>query len=136
MPPQGRLGDNSLVPVDVHGCLICPHTCIGPAISGSPNTLVNFLPALRVGDNGVHAVCCGPNVWIAAQGSPTVLINFRPAHRLGDMDAHCGGIGRLVQGSPNVIVGDTPSSGATPFDAAMVARKRSGKIGVSCTPEE
>lgn len=105
MPPQGRLGDKSFVPVDAHGCLVCPHPAIGPAIQGSPNVLVNYRPALRVGDPGTHAACCGPNTWTAQTGSGTVLINGRPAHRQGDMDAHCGGIGHLIEGSMNVIVG-------------------------------
>ncbi len=105
MPPQGRLGDKSQVPVDAHGCPACPHSAIGPAISGSPDTHVNFRLALRVGDNGIHAACCGPNTWVAVQGSATVLINNKPAHRLSDMDIHCGGIGKMVEGSPDVIVG-------------------------------
>lgn len=105
MPPQSRLGDKSQVPIDVHGCPACPHTCIGPAIAGSPNVMTNNRPSLRVGDNGVHAACCGPNTWIAQQGSGTVMINNKPAHRLGDTDIHCGGIGRMVEGSNNVVTG-------------------------------
>ena len=105
MPPQGRVGDKSFCPADAHGCLACPHPVIGPATAGSPNVIVNGLPALRVGDPGVHAACCGPNTWQAAKGSGTVLINNIPAHRLGDMDQHCGGVGNLVEGSPNVLVG-------------------------------
>jgi hypothetical protein len=33
------------------------------------------------------------------------LINNRPAHRIGDTDQHCGGVGFLVEGSLDVIVG-------------------------------
>lgn len=105
MPPQGRLGDKSQAPIDVHGCVACPHPVIGPAVQGSPDVLVNNRPALRVGDKGIHAPCCGPNMWEAVIGSATVLINNKPAHRLGDMDKHCGGPGVLIEGSPNVIVG-------------------------------
>ncbi len=105
MPPQGRLGDNSQVPADAHGCPACAHPCIGPAIVGSPDVLTNNLPSLRVGDKGVHAACCGPNMWTAAKGSGTVLINGKAAHRQGDQDTHCGGNGKLVAGSPNVITG-------------------------------
>jgi len=61
--------------------------------------------ALRVGDPGTHAACCGPNSWSAAKGSGTVYINNIPAHRLGDTTTHCGGVGTLIVGSPNVIVG-------------------------------
>ena len=69
MPPQGRVGDNALVPADAHGCPACPHPATGPATAGSPNVLVNGMPALRLGDPGVHAACCGPNSWVAAKGS-------------------------------------------------------------------
>lgn len=105
MPPQGRLGDNSMVPADAHGCPACPHPCVGPAIKGSPNVNVNSMPALRVSDTGVHAACCGPNQWTAAKGSGTVNINNLAAHRLGDTDTHCGGSGQLIAGSGNVITG-------------------------------
>jgi uncharacterized Zn-binding protein involved in type VI secretion len=105
MPPQGRVGDLSQVPADVHGCPACPHPCIGPATKGSPTVKVNKLPALRVTDSGIHAACCGPNTWVAQAGSATVFINSLKAHRQGDADTHCGGSGKLIMGSPNVIVG-------------------------------
>lgn len=105
MPPQGRLGDKSMVPADAHGCPACPHPCVGPAIVGSPDTLVNKRPALRVGDKGIHAACCGTNMWTAAAGSGTVFINNKGAHRQTDAVVHCGGMGRLIEGSTNVIVG-------------------------------
>jgi len=105
MPPQGRLGDRSIIPADAHGCPTCAHPCVGPAITGSEDVTVNGRPALRVGDHGVHSACCGPNTWQAIRGSGTVKINDRPAHRLGDSDQHCGGCGNLLEGSPDVIVG-------------------------------
>jgi len=103
--PQGRLSDLSMVNADAHGCPACPHPCIGPAILGSPNVMVNSLPALRVNDIGLHAACCGPNMFSAKSGSATVLINGKGAHRKDDIDQHCGGMGRMVTGSPNVVVG-------------------------------
>lgn len=106
MPGQGRVGDKSKIPADAHGCLGCPHTGVGPAVAGSPDVRCNGRPALRVGDPGVHAACCSSNTWKAQTGSATVFINGRAAHRLDDLDKHCGGIGKLVEGSPNVIVGD------------------------------
>jgi len=112
MPAQGRLKDKSFAPADAHGCGACPHPVTGPAIKGSSNVFVNSLPALRVGDNGVHSACCGPNIWTAVKGSATVFINGRAAHRMGDQDQHCGGIGNLIEGSPNVIVGDSGAGGA------------------------
>lgn len=111
MPEQGRVGDNAQVPADSHGCPACPHPAIGPAIAGSPDVLVNGKPALRVNDPGVHAACCGPNSWNAKAGAPGVLINGKKAHRKGDATKHCGGNGKLVVGSPDVIVGDYVSSG-------------------------
>lgn len=105
MPGQGRLGDSSHAPVDAHGCPGCPHNVKGPAVTGSADVLVNGRPALRMGDQGIHAACCGPNMWVAVMGSGTVLINGRPAHRKGDLDLHCGGPGKLEEGSDDVIVG-------------------------------
>ncbi|MCO4761609.1 MAG: PAAR domain-containing protein [Myxococcales bacterium] len=104
-PPQSRLGDKSMVPADAHGCPACPHPCIGPAVAGSPDVMVNGRPALRVGDPGVHAACCGPNTWKAKAGSGTVFINDKKAHRLGDSDKHCGGTGQMVEGSGDVFTG-------------------------------
>jgi uncharacterized Zn-binding protein involved in type VI secretion len=72
---------------------------------GSPNVLVNNLPALRVTDQGIHIACCGPNMWVATKGSSSVLINNLAAHRQGDQDQHCGSVGQLISGSPNVQVG-------------------------------
>lgn len=105
MPGQARLGDKSQAPIDVHGCPACPHPAVGPAIIGSPNTKVNKRPAVRVNDTGIHMACCGPNTWTAIVGSKTVFINNMAAHRMGDQDRHCGGIGTMIEGSLNVIVG-------------------------------
>jgi uncharacterized Zn-binding protein involved in type VI secretion len=63
------------------------------------------MPAVRVGDKGVHAACCNTNTWTAQAGSATVFINNQKAHRVGDADTHCGGRGQMVVGSPNVVTG-------------------------------
>ncbi len=120
MPPVGRVGDNSNVPMDVHGCMACPHTCIGPGIQGSNDVLTNGLPTLRLQDKGVHSPCCGPNDWHAVQGSATVLVNGKPVHRQGDMDQHCGGLGKLIEGSPNVVAGGSPTNVPTPFPVVVI----------------
>jgi hypothetical protein len=73
---------------------------------------VNRRPALRIDDPGIHAACCGANTWTATTGSLTVFINGKGAHRMGDQERHCGGMGRLVEGSPNVIVGESGGAGA------------------------
>ena len=111
MPPQARLGDKALIPADAHGCVACPHTASGPAVAGSPNVNVNGRPAIRVDDPGIHTACCGGNTWNAQTGSKSVFINGKPAHRLGDVVRHCGGVGKCIEGSGNVFVGDTGSSG-------------------------
>jgi uncharacterized Zn-binding protein involved in type VI secretion len=105
MRRQGRLGDKAHVPFDSHGCPACTHAATGPAVSGSPDVRVNRKPALRIDDKGVHAPCCGANLWTAVEGSATVFINGRPAHRVGDATKHCGGRGKLIEGSDNVYVG-------------------------------
>lgn len=69
---------------------------------------------MRVNDPGIHAVCCGPNLWSAKTGSATVLINGRQAHRMGDQTRHCGGTGTMMEGSPNVVVGDLTRAGRGP----------------------
>ncbi len=105
MPGQARLGDKSNCPADAHGCPACPHPCVGPAIVGSPDVMVNGKPAIRVDDQGVHAACCGPNMWTAKMGSSTVKVNNKAAHRMGDQDQHCGGTGQMIEGSTNVMTG-------------------------------
>lgn len=102
MASAGRVGDRARVPADSHGGTCCPHAATGPATAGSPDTLINWKPALRVGDRGTHGSCCGPGTWIAGEGNPTVLINDRPVHRKGDVTVHCGGYGVLIEGSPDV----------------------------------
>jgi len=132
MPGQGRLGDKANVPLDTHGCPACPHpAAIGPAIKGSPDVNVNRRPALRVDDPGVHAACCGTNTWTATQGSMTVFINGKSAHRIGDQNRHCGGIGQLVEGSPNVIVGESNGGGTGGSTAAGGSSGLAGNAGPS-----
>ncbi len=106
MSAQGRVGDRGTVTACAHGCPACPHTATGPAIAGSPDVFCDQRPALRVGDPGVHAACCGANTWTATKGSATVFINHRPAHRKHDAQRHCGGDGELIEGSPTVMVED------------------------------
>lgn len=105
MAKAARLGDKANCPADSHGNLCCPHNVTGPAIKGSSNVNINGLPALRLGDPGIHATCCGSNTWECSEGSSTVFINGLPAVRMGDMTTHCGGIGKIISGSPNVNIG-------------------------------
>ena len=110
-PPAARLGDKAQIPADAHGCVACPQPAIGPAIAGSPDVLTNNRPAIRQNDPGLHAACCGTNTWNASQGSATVFINNKPAVRQGDQTKHCGGSGRMIEGSSNVIIGGTTTGG-------------------------
>ena len=105
MPEQARVSDLAKCDADAHGCPSCPHPPIGPGICGEPTVLVNGLAALRFGDPGIHALCCGPNTWNVNAGSATVIIGGEKAARKGDATKHCGGAGTLKTGSGDVITG-------------------------------
>jgi uncharacterized Zn-binding protein involved in type VI secretion len=113
MPLAGRVGDQAK----------CP-TCTneGPAKEGSPDVFINGLAALRVGDPGKHGGCGGDGTWNADKGSRTVFINGVPAHRVGDAAKYGGGEGQLVQGSPNVQIGDRGGGSAkeVPHDRVLI----------------
>lgn len=104
MPPATRTGHESRNPADSHGAKCCPHSVIGPAVSGSPNVFLEGLPMLRVGDPGVHSACCASNSWQCAAGSTDVFVNGIPAVRRGDATRHCGGAGAMVNGSTTVFL--------------------------------
>jgi|SRR5439155_10488649 len=106
MPGAARLADMGKVDSDAHGCPACPHPGIGPAIQGSPDVNINNMPAVRVDDLGIHAVCCAMNMWTATKGSGTVFINGKAAHRKDDAQKHCGGDGKMNTASSDVIIGD------------------------------
>lgn len=101
----GRIGDRARNPRDRHACSACAHDVVGPAVAGSPDVIINDRAALRVGDPGVHSRCCDANTWKALGHAPTVIFNNRFVHRLDDETEHCGGIGRLIEGSDDVIIG-------------------------------
>ncbi len=100
--PSGyaRVGDIVEAPADAHGCPACPHSTVGKFIEGSTTVILNDLPAVRVGDGGLHGPCCGPGTLTVIEGDPTVLIDGRPAARKGSRTEHCGGFGEVVSGSP------------------------------------
>ena len=75
-------------------------------MKGEPTVLVGKLPAARMGDNGQHAACCGPNAYVIMKGSATVLIGKMPAARIGDDLLHCGCFpGKIMKGEPTVLIG-------------------------------
>jgi len=90
------VGDIARCQEDSHGCPGCPHTVKGPITTGSPTVKVRNKPAARMGDTGVHRICCGDNTFTIMEGDPTVLIDGTPAARIMDMTQHCGGVGRIV----------------------------------------
>lgn len=133
MAGAARLGDKAQVPLDAHGCLACPHPAIGPAIAGSTDVNTNRRPAIRLDDPGLHAACCGTNTWKAMQGSQTVFINSKPAVRMGDQTQHCGGIGRMVEGSQNVIIGGPPGMGVAGPSTASAGATGAGTAAAPAT---
>jgi|GEM_PF-1782727 len=123
--PQARLSDKSFAPIDIHGKSCCPHIAVsGPALEGSPDVFVNGLSALRVGDKGVHFICCGENKWEAIEGSASILINGKPACRLGDKTKHCGGDGTLIGGSSDTLLGDVGGTTTASSSQSLEEKKK------------
>jgi uncharacterized Zn-binding protein involved in type VI secretion len=106
MPAAARLGDKAQVDADAHGCPACPHKGVGPIVAASADVFVNDRPAARKDDLGIHAVCCGPNMYTINAGSPTVYVNGKPFARMNDDTKHCGGNGPIIEGSPDVLIDD------------------------------
>lgn len=107
MPEAARVSDLSKGDPHAHGCPACPHPVQGPIVQGSPSVLINGLPAARVGDMGVSAACCGPNIYELSVGSSTVFINGKAAVRKNDDIKQCLSFtGKVITGSPDVIIGD------------------------------
>lgn len=119
MPAAARLGDKAQIQADSHGCPACPHPGIGPITTGSPDVNVNSRPAARVDDMGLHAACCGPNKFDLVKGSPNVYVNGKPFARDTDKTKHCGGSGKIIEGSPDVGVND--GAGASGLGSYIIA---------------
>ncbi len=103
MPEVARIEDHALITHSSATCPARPASCDGPANVASPNATINGQPILRLGDTGHHAVCCGPNLWIAYQGSANFFVNGKAVVRKGDTTMHCGGFGEMRDGSSNVF---------------------------------
>lgn len=100
-----RVNDPVEAKADVHGAPCCPHQVKGFITVGSTDVFINGQPAARVGDQGMHAACCGPNTFVIAVGSNTVFVNNQKAARTKDTTLHCGGSsGEITQGSDDVFV--------------------------------
>lgn len=103
--PVCSIGDHARNERDVHACSKCPHDVRGPATEGSPTVHVNGKAVLRRCDKGVHSSCCGSQEWEAVQGSATVLVDGRPVVRLNDTTRHCGGLGKMIEASSDILIG-------------------------------
>lgn len=107
------LGDRSKILLDHHGCPACPHPdAQGPAITASNDVRINGMPALREGDIGIHAACCNTNTWKVLKGSGKVIVNGKQLVRKHDPTKHCGGHGKMIDGSHNVVDGSGDAEGA------------------------
>ncbi|MBB4866542.1 putative Zn-binding protein involved in type VI secretion [Pseudomonas nitritireducens] len=85
--PAARLSDQNACPLPGHG--------VNPAVTGSPNVIIDGLAALRVGDS----TACGD---VVTEGIATILVNGQPIAFLGSATAH-GGV--IITGSGDVLVG-------------------------------
>jgi uncharacterized Zn-binding protein involved in type VI secretion len=90
---------------------LCDHHNKSTSLTGSANVLINNRSALRIGDRGRPMDCGNTSHWRASEGANRVLINGRAAHRSGDETRHCCGLGYLIDGSLNVLIGDQQQSG-------------------------
>lgn len=91
-----RVGSKAECAADAHGCPACPHVVVGPVQSGSPEILLDGKPAARVDDFGIHAACCGPNMFHILDGDEEVLIHGKAAAMRGSKTQHCGGEGEII----------------------------------------
>ena len=74
-----------------------------PLVSGSPNVLINGIPAGRRNDPyGIQCSTKKCHGGSAAGGSGSVRVNGRPLVRIGD-GVSCGSVSAM--GSPNVFAG-------------------------------
>lgn len=123
MAEASRLGDIT------SSCPRCPHGTQSVAVEGSKSVLINNMPALRVGDGGMHGTCC-ETLWAALAGSPTVYINNRRVVRKGDATACNSGKGMMLSGSANVRIGESRSNGdftVEHFSPSFILMDRTGK---------
>lgn len=122
MPGSCRLGDKAQAEMDTHGAVCCPHPAVtGPAISGSSDVNINGKPALRIEDIGLHMSCCGSNVWKVMKASGQVFINGSQMVRKGDPTQHCGGNGKMIEASGNVV-DNSPLLGSPILGQSVTAR--------------
>lgn len=123
--PAARQSDQDSCPLPGHS--------VNPAVTGSPNVLINGLPALRVGDRSA----CGDAV---AEGMSSILVNGLPIAFLGSATSHGG---MIITGSADVLVGNqhvpapfnppTPLSSLPVFSCQLQLSASNGQA-YSCLP--
>ncbi|MEH6389444.1 PAAR domain-containing protein [Pseudomonas profundi] len=86
--PVARIGDMTECPKDKHGS--------NPITQGSPDVLIEGVPAARMGD----PTACGSMLVGGVSGS--VMINGKPAAVLGSTGNHGNAV---VSGSTTVVIG-------------------------------
>src|SRR5262245_30654513 len=112
--PAARVGDFHLCPMQTPAVVPIPHVG-GPVLPpGTPNVMIEGMPAACVGD---MMICVGPPD-IFVMGSTGVFVGGRPAVRVGDMTAH---LGSVVMGAMTVMIGDTGGGGGGAAGGAMSA---------------
>jgi hypothetical protein len=70
-------------------------------------------------------------MWQAQQGSSTVFINGKAAYRKNDPSKHCGGDGKLIEGSDDVIVGDASGGGSSASGSGQTSNSNTSETGQS-----
>lgn len=117
--PTAREGDRARSHDAAHNCRDCEEVIEGPATTGSDNVHLNGRRILRLCDRGTHTNCPDSR-WRAVEGAATVFVNRRPVVRLGDDSQHCDGMGELIEGSEDCLIGG-PSAFAstTPIEAVV-----------------
>ena len=105
-----------------HSCPMCngatPHAG-GPVVTGSPNVFINGKPVARLGD---FCACCGAVAKIAT-GHANVFVNGLPIATTDSLTSHGG---RIVTGSPNVLIGNRKAKISTLPPAALPVSKVAG----------
>lgn len=118
--PAARQTDPVACPVPGHGT--------NPLVTGSPNVLMDGLPAARLSDKSA----CGSAV-VGAVAS-TVFINGLPAATLGSTGDH-GSV--IVAGSGTVIIGSGGGGAAfTPVSPLSIASAVIGQAGPALLAEQ
>jgi len=99
--PEGYacVGMKAFAPAVSFGTPADPLPTIGVITTGSSHVLVNGQPAARVGDVGIQQ-SMGTNSFKIISGDNSVLIDGRAAAKIGSKTDHGGGMGSIVEGSP------------------------------------